>query len=132
MFAWKAWVSGLHSWHTNNPAVLFYQKSRADTHFFYISIKEAVAEAVVEKQDAGEVTGEVIKLLDVCRSEKSRMQMQKALGLKAEENFRKLYLEPALKVGIIEMTIPDKPRSSRQKYRLTEKGRELLKTYMNA
>ncbi len=26
------------------------------------------------------------------------------------------------------MTIPDKPRSSKQKYRLTEKGRELLVT----
>ena len=65
-------------------------------------------------QDAGEVTGEVVKLLDVCRSEASRKQLQEALGLKAEENFRKLYLEPALKAGVIEMTIPDKPRSSRQ------------------
>lgn len=28
--------------------------------------------------------------------------------------------------GLIEMTIPDKLRSSRQRYRLTEKGRKLL------
>ena len=79
-----------------------------------------------------EVTGEVAKLLNVCRSETSRTQLQKALGLKAEENFRKLYLEPALKAGVIEMTIPDKPRSSRQKYRLTDKGRKFLKAYNNA
>jgi hypothetical protein len=31
-----------------------------------------------------------------------------------------------MKGGLIEMTVPDKPRSSKQKYRLTVKGRELL------
>jgi ATP-dependent DNA helicase RecG len=76
----------------------------------------------------GEVTGEVAKLLNVCQSETSRTQLQKALGLKAEENFRKLYLEPALKAGVIEMTIPDKPRSSKQKYRLTNAGKRFLES----
>jgi len=52
--------------------------------------------------------------------------MQAALKLKDEEHFRKAYLLPALKEGLIEMTIPDKPRSSKQKYRITEKGRRLL------
>jgi ATP-dependent DNA helicase RecG len=34
------------------------------------------------------------------------------------------YLQPALNVGLVEMTIPDKPRSSKQKYRLTDKGKK--------
>ena len=35
-------------------------------------------------------------------------------------------LKPLLEVGWLEMTIPDKPTSSKQKYRLTTKGRDLL------
>lgn len=31
-----------------------------------------------------------------------------------------------LKANLIEMTIPDKPHSSKQKYRLSEKGRHSL------
>jgi ATP-dependent DNA helicase RecG len=53
----------------------------------------------------------------------SRRQLQDALSLKGEENFRNLYLIPALELGLVEMTIPDKPTSRLQKYRLTEKGR---------
>jgi ATP-dependent DNA helicase RecG len=79
----------------------------------------------VTREVTGEVTGEVRKLLAVCSGAMSRAQLQKKLDLKAEENFRALYLTPALETGLIEMTIPDKPRSSKQKYRLTEKGRTL-------
>jgi len=35
-------------------------------------------------------------------------------------------LNPLLEEGLVEMTIPDKPRSSRQRYRLTDKGRQVL------
>ncbi len=70
---------------------------------------------------APEVAPEV-RLVQVLIGEMTRQQLQRALGLKDGEHFRKAYLQPALDAGLIEMTIPDKPRSSRQKYRLTAKG----------
>jgi ATP-dependent DNA helicase RecG len=58
-----------------------------------------------------------------------RREMQGALGLKHEDHFREAYLLPALKIRGIEMTIPDKPRSSKQRYRITSLGREFLRQH---
>ena len=38
------------------------------------------------------------------------------LGLKSKETFRKNYLNPAMEMHMVEMTIPDKPRSRNQRY----------------
>jgi hypothetical protein len=40
--------------------------------------------------------------------------------------FRNSVLKPLMQAGLIEMTIPDRPRSSNQKYRVTERGHALL------
>jgi len=73
-----------------------------------------------------EVAGEVLRLLAVMQGAMSRLEIQAALNLKHEDPYRAAYLVPALKTGLIEMTIPDKPRSSKQKYRLTDKGEKWL------
>jgi DNA-binding HxlR family transcriptional regulator len=49
-------------------------------------------------------------------------------GRSDRTKFRHQVLKPLMDDGIIEMTIPDKPRSSKQKYRLTEVGRRVLKS----
>jgi ATP-dependent DNA helicase RecG len=56
----------------------------------------------------------------------SRQSLQDALGLSDRENFRKTYLLPALEQGVIEMTLPDKPNSRSQRYRLTAFGQQWL------
>jgi ATP-dependent DNA helicase RecG len=48
------------------------------------------------------------------------------LNLSHRPTFRKNYLHPALEAGLIEMTLPDSPRSPTQKYFLTEKGKRML------
>jgi hypothetical protein len=54
--------------------------------------------------------------------EQSREEIQEKLNLANREHFRKGYLVPALEAGLIERTIPDKPNSRLQRYRLTAKG----------
>ena len=48
----------------------------------------------------------------------SATEIMKRLGLSHRPTFRQNYLNPALSYGVIEMTIPDKPNSRNQKYRL--------------
>jgi predicted HTH transcriptional regulator len=95
---------------------------------FVVTIRRKAVQVTgeVTGEVAEEVTGEVRKLLMVCHGAMTRKQVQEALSLKGEENFRKLYLVPALDDGLIEMTIPDKPKSRLQKYRLTAKGTAAL------
>ncbi len=52
--------------------------------------------------------------------------LQDALRLKDHMHFRRHYLLPTLEAGSIEMTIPDKPKSPSQRYRLTRLGLEVL------
>jgi ATP-dependent DNA helicase RecG len=74
----------------------------------------------------GEVAGEVQRLLRALVGEMSRQQMQEALALRHEDHFRNAYLSPALALGVIEMTLPEKPRSSKQRYRLSTQGKQWL------
>ena len=80
----------------------------------------------VTGQVTGEVTGEVARLLGVMSDELKRIEIQRRLGLKHEDHFREVYLLPSLRMGLIQMTIPDKPQSRLQKYRLTAKGQQWL------
>ncbi len=107
---------------------------KANPEHLIAAVGEKAAKALLQPagEVTGEVTGEVKKLVLVCRDSMSRKSLQDALSLKGEENFRVLYLVPALKADLIEMTIPDKPKSSQQKYRLTAEGRKLQATLLKA
>jgi predicted transcriptional regulator len=65
-------------------------------------------------------------MLAVLIGEMARSELMKALGLNDEKHFRQSYQQASIAQGLIEMTIPDKPNSRLQKYRLTPKGQALL------
>ncbi|WP_158106872.1 Fic family protein [Caedibacter taeniospiralis] len=69
------------------------------------------------------VTPQVKKLLEVAQEEMAALEIQGKLNLKDRKSFRLHYLDPAMRAGVIEMTIPERPNSRLQKYRLTELGR---------
>ena len=77
------------------------------------------------RTSTGQVSESVKRVLLVAEREMKSADIQNLLQLKHRENFRDNYLIPALNEGILEMTIPDKPNSSKQKYRLTQKGIEM-------
>ena len=73
-----------------------------------------------------QVTPQVKELLKVLEGKMNRLELQEKLNLSDREHFRRSYLKPALEEGVIEMTVPDKPNSKFQKYRLTARGKQLL------
>ena len=81
----------------------------------------------VAMQDTMQVAVQVEDLINILDKEMDRQEIQNKLGLSNRENFRLNYLKPALEQGFIEMTIPDKPNSRLQKYRLTVLGKQLKK-----
>jgi ATP-dependent DNA helicase RecG len=69
----------------------------------------------------GEATPQVPRKSSTCSKRQrignvSREELQTAAGIRDREHFRRNYLEPLLSADLLERTIPDKPRSSRQKY----------------
>ncbi len=72
------------------------------------------------------VTPPVKRLIDLL-GEKGKLgagAIREALGLKDRTHVRNTYIVPALEAELIEYTIPEKPNSRLQKYRLTDKGKE--------
>jgi len=68
----------------------------------------------------------MLELLNSSRNAMSRREIQQKLGLSDEKHFREFYLQPSIAGGLIEMTVPKRPTSRLQKYRLTRKGSQLL------
>ena len=113
-------------------------KFETDEERSYFLIRLPIHQAFVEPEISttpevtGEVTGEVnddmIRLLMLMEGEMTRRELQAKIGLKHDEHFRETYIKPALNAGFIAMTVPDKPQSRLQKYRLTDLGKQVLAT----
>ena len=81
---------------------------------------------LVEAPVTPEVTPEVRRLLCAFTGQHSRRELQERLGLQDDDHMRIAYIMAALAAGLIEMTLPDKPNSRLQEYRLTPSGRAWL------
>ena len=63
---------------------------------------------------------------------RSFSEMLAFMGLADRTKFRRKYIHPLLEAGILEQTIPSKPKSQNQKYCLTAKGLGILYSINNA
>jgi len=63
-------------------------------------------------------------ILDFCIEPKNTSEIMQHLGLKHREHFRSSILKPMIKNRLLELTIPDKPKSPNQKYRTRKSANE--------
>lgn len=57
-------------------------------------------------------------ILDFCKNEKNIFEIMDFLGYKNRTRFRRDYIKPLVEKGMLKMTIPDKPTSKNQKYKV--------------
>lgn len=81
----------------------------------------------------GQVTGQVdpwlVRVVEACSmGDLKSAEIQVLAGIRHRETFQRNYLDQLLAEGWLVRTIPDKPQSRLQKYRITEKGTALLAT----
>ena len=90
----------------------------------HVALNEAVTSNVEHTDPATDP-----KLLYVFQEkpEQGIASLMEKLGLNHHPTFRRNCLNPALAQVYVEHTIPDKPSSPTQKYRLTEKGHQLIR-----
>lgn len=96
--------------------------------FMLTMIRDALASSVTPQaapQVSQQVTPRVAALLVALNGAMTREQLQSVLGLTDRKSFRERYLLPALDAGWIDMTVPEKPRSRMQRYRLSAAGSAL-------
>jgi len=90
------------------------------------------------KAATGRITGEEgtksapsrhqVEILLNCQKEQAIGDLMKIADRSDRTKFRNQVLKPLIDAGWVEMTIPHKPTSSKQKYRLTDIGKQLLKS----
>lgn len=81
----------------------------------------------VTAQVTTQVTAQVVALLEAAsREPQTREKLQQTIEIRHREHFRKCHLEPLLRAGWLERTIPARPNSRLQKYVITEAGRRAL------
>lgn len=98
--------------HKNGDSTVFIE--------FILSQINHILDDVIAQIGSGDlqVSEYVKKLLSVMEYDTpyTAAVIMEKLGLRSKETFRKNYMLPALKLGFVEMTIPEKPQSRNQRY----------------
>ncbi len=122
LFGWLPVESLVKDRQDNYYKVLVECDKAADSVKFIEFMLESIRDSLVEISSTEQVGAQVsvqveILLTAIGKDTISGKELMERVGLKHRPTFRKNYLLPAIENGYLEMTIPDKPNSSKQKYR---------------
>jgi Fic family protein len=96
---------------------------------YMVEVLKQTLEKATSEQVTEQVTEQVKKLLHcLSKNELSLQECMASLQLRHRPTFLYNYLQPAMASGFVEMTQPDSPKSPTQKYLLTTKGKNYLKS----
>jgi hypothetical protein len=67
------------------------------------------------------ISSDQVKILKKCNTENTAAELIKILKRTNKTKFKQIILDPLINCGFFELTVPDKPKSPKQKYRFTGK-----------
>jgi predicted HTH transcriptional regulator len=102
---------------------IFVQTLRRPTPVPAPEVTEVVTDQVGTKSA---LSRHQVEILWKCKGESTITDLMEIAGRSDRTKFRHQVLAPLLEEGLLEMTVPDKPTSSKQRSRLTAKGRAWL------
>jgi ATP-dependent DNA helicase RecG len=100
-----------------------------------VAFKAEVIAGVPSRDQAGTKLGlsrDQAQVLELAAEASTLPRLMAPSGRSNRTKFRDQVLNPLLAAGLIEMTLPDKPRSPKQQYRITQAGRAAIATATKA
>ena len=134
---WGSGTLNIMDWCTENgnPAPTWFEQAGS----VYVEFKPAVLPVGEHEQGITQVKEQAgtklalnrhqVEILAICRNDSQLVNLMAMAGRTDRTKFRNQVLKPLIDAGFVEMTLPEKPRSSKQRYRLTPKGRVWLTEY---
>lgn len=100
--------------------------------FLLRALRAALGEVAISASESGKkgtksaLSRHQVAILRQCRTDSAIGELMAIAERSDRTKFRNQILKPLLEAGWVEMTIPDKPNSRLQKYRITEKGHRMM------
>jgi len=125
VFGWLPIETIIKNRQEENYRVLGQCDKQADSGMFVEFILKAIYESLKELSGTDQVSVQVTEQVEIVlevlgKDALSTKEIMEKIGLKHRPTFRNNYLLPAIESGVVEMTIPEKPNSSKQKYRVVK------------
>ena len=99
----------------------------ATTHQAGMTGAPGDSRAHTDEQVSEQVSEQVIRMLQHCLTQsRTKQELLASIGLSNAYLNYKRHIVPLLEQGLIAMTLPEKPQSRLQRYRLTPQGQALL------
>ena len=107
----QVYYDSIEKCHVNGNSTVFIE--------FMLDMINQVLDDVIEQSANNTSVSQYVKRLLNCMEYDvpyTANEIMENLGLKSKETLRKNYLDPAIRLGLVDMTLPDKPKSRNQRY----------------